>query len=377
MKRTFFTLLFTFLWFISCQNPGVRVVSITDLPETLHQGWNPQRWYFYNTNLDTPLVINREKNINGLATPAILPIANRLILTTFNGFLVSADFFLKDIDRKRFSRGISASPAFARPLVYISSEVGNFGLIAYDLLQKKIIWKQRGAFSKSSPLVTNEWVIHATLQGQVMVLNRLNGKKIWTYMFPQKILQNLAMNDQTIFACSGDGMVGAIDLDTGQELFLEQLPEHVYISPVLTDSALYLADVKGNAFKLDVKTGKIIAQKSLQTPFYQPFSTDGHTFYIMGSNGVLFALDKNLKIKWQLELKGEPSMPIVVTARHLIVATYQKMLYLIERHKPSIAQQWALKRRVVSCTPVNSGLVFVALEYDRLARLSLKKESLQ
>jgi len=102
------------LLLVACQSPHLGVEALSELPEQLNEGWNTERWYFVNVEIDTPLTVVREKNINGLATPALFRIADRLILTTFNGFLISTDTLLKDVDRKRFSRELSTAPAFLR-----------------------------------------------------------------------------------------------------------------------------------------------------------------------------------------------------------------------------------------------------------------------
>ncbi|WP_457566518.1 outer membrane protein assembly factor BamB family protein [Caldithrix abyssi] len=372
--RRIIVIVLLILFVIGCQNPGVKVSSLNELPQTLHEGWNTPRWYLHNSELDTPLTVVKEKNINGLATPAILNPGARFILTTYNGFLLSTDLQLKDIGRKRFSRGLSAAPCFARPLAYIASEKGAYGLTAYDLIRQKVQWQLKGYFSKSSPLVFQEVLIHATIKGQVLALNRLTGQKIWAYSFPQKLLQNLAMTERTIVVCSGDGLLAAVNLDDGREKFMIELPQHVYTAPLILNGHVFIADLSGNILKIALESGKIIADKALKTPFYQPLSTDGQTLYIMGSNGRLFALSQDLQLKWSLALKGAPSMPIIVTARRLIVATHQKQFYLINRQTRNIDQQFTFKRRVVSCTPAPGGQLLIAMEYDRLARLSLKQE---
>ena len=365
------------LFLVQCQSPGLKVNSVSELPEQLQEGWNTQRWYFVNVKLDTPLARLKEKNINGLATSAIFRITDRLIFTTFNGFLVSADTLLKDVDRKRFSRGISAAPCFLRPIVFVPCEKGAYGLQAYDLLQQNVIWRIKDKLSKSSPLIQSDLLVHASLKGEVVALNPVTGQQIWLYQFPQKISQNLAMTHDRVVVCSIDGLLGALDADSGQPEFLTELPHHVYTSPMILNQAIFIADLNGNVLKVDLQTGKIIQQKSFNTPFYQPFSTDGQTLFIMGSNGQLFALSSNFDVLQSRELKGVPSMPIIVTEQHLIIGTYQKKLYLIDKTNFNIVQQMTLKRRPVSCTPDQNSGIFLATEYDRLQLFKIKEKQNQ
>ncbi|MCD6374891.1 MAG: PQQ-binding-like beta-propeller repeat protein [Caldisericaceae bacterium] len=360
------------LLLVACQSPHLGVEALSELPEQLNEGWNTERWYFVNVEIDTPFTVVREKNINGLATPALFRIADRLILTTFNGFLISTDTLLKDVDRKRFSRELSTAPAFLRPLIFIASEKGAYGLQAYDLLHKKVSWRLKGHFSKSSPLIQKDLLIHASIRNEVLALNPLNGETLWHYQFPQKILQNLAMTDRFVVVCSGDGLLAVLNADDGQQNFMIELPEHVYTSPLILNQAIFIADLDGNVFKIDLPSGKIINKVSLATPFYQPFSTDGQSLFIMGSNGKLFAFTPELKLKGTVPLKGVPTFPIVVTHRHLLIATYQKKFYLVDKNHLKIVQELNLKRRAVSCVPDKNSTVFLAMEYDRLLLLKAK-----
>lgn len=360
------------LLLVACQSPHLGVEALSELPEQLNEGWNTERWYFVNVEIDTPLTVVREKNINGLATPALFRIADRLILTTFNGFLISTDTLLKDVDRKRFSRELSTAPAFLRPLIFIASEKGAYGLQTYDLLHKKVSWRLKGHFSKSSPLIQKDLLIHASIRNEVLALNPLNGETFWRYQFPQKILQNLAMTDRFVVVCSGDGLLAVLNADDGQQNFMIELPEHVYTSPLILNQAIFIADLDGNVFKFDLPSGKIINKVSLATPFYQPFSTDGQSLFIMGSNGKLFALTPDLKLKGKVLLKGVPTFPIVVTRKHLLIATYQKKFYLVDKNHLKIVQELNLKRRAVSCVPDKNSTVFFAMEYDRLLLLKAK-----
>jgi len=206
----------------------------------------------------------------------------------------------------------------------------------------------------------------------VLALNPLNGETLWHYQFPQKILQNLAMTDRFVVVCSGDGLLAVLNADDGQQNFMIELPEHVYTSPLILNQAIFIADLDGNVFKIDLPSGKIINKVSLATPFYQPFSTDGQSLFIMGSNGKLFAFTPELKLKGTVPLKGVPTFPIVVTHRHLLIATYQKKFYLVDKNHLKIVQELNLKRRAVSCTPDKNSTVFFAMEYDRLLLLKAK-----
>ena len=353
---------------VSCQNPSVPKGPLAELPETLLAGNNAQRWYFSNVNLTPPFAKKRDKGVNGLATDALFKIRNKLIFSTFNGYLLSVNRQkLNDADRIHLARGISAPPAFYRPLVFVSAEKGKYGLQAYDLFLRKVIWKKKGLFSRSSPVLSNGVLFHATLQGKILAFDPVKGKKLWQYESRKRITSDMAMNGDTLIACTPDGLVMAVNGLDGSLLWKNKLPDHLYASPMILRGKVYLADLAGKLWALNCATGKISHQARTDgAPFYQPCTTDGRLVFAMNSKGQLFAFTPALEPRWRLALVGVPMSPVRVTAKHLLVATAQKYIYIIEKQTGQIVQKEKLKHRIDGLFPADGKTLYLIREYDHL-----------
>ncbi len=361
------------LLLVACAKPSLPSYSAETSPERLLAGYNAQRWYFADVPLDLPLKILKKKKIGVLADPFLLPINDRLIVTSYNGYLVSLERFkMSDVARSRLARGISTSPTFFRPLVFIAAEKGKFGLQAYDLLQRKTIWRKKGWFSRSSPLAKERMVIHAALNGTVAAFNMVTGERIWQYQSPQPITTNMAMRADTLVFCSPNGLLTALHALDGKPLWKMELAHHVYAAPLIVRNRIYVADYRGSVWQLELATGKIRARFDGQAPFYQPCTSDGQHVFCMGSNGILRCLSLNLQEKWQRTLPGVPTAPVVVTQNHLIVTTGQKRLFVVQKDSGQVAQTMKLKRRPASAVVADDGLVYMASEYDALFQLGKK-----
>ncbi len=357
----------------ACAKPSLPSSAAETSPERLLAGYNAQRWYFADVPLELPLKILKKKKINVLANPFLFPINDRLIVTSYNGYLVSLERFkMSDVARSRLARGISTSPAFFRPLVFIAAEKGKFGLQAYDLLQRKTIWKKKGWFSRSSPLAKERMVIHAALNGTVAAFNIVTGERIWQYQSPQPITTNMAMRADTLVFCSPNGLLTALHALDGKPLWKMELAHHVYAAPLIVRNRIYVADYRGSVWQLELATGKIRARFDAQAPFYQPCTSDGQHVFCMGSNGILRCLSLNLQEKWQRTLPGVPTAPVVVTQNHLIITTGQKRLFVVQKDSGQVAQTMKLKRRPASAVVADDGLVYMASEYDALFQLGKK-----
>ncbi len=150
--------LWILFFIIGCQNPNVRINSLSELPEVLQAGFNSERWYFTNAEISFPINIVKKKGISGLANPFLLPVKEKLILTTYNGYLVSMNKDnLGDVANKRIARGISAPAAFSRPLLFIPAEKGKYGLQAYDLVGRQFLWKKSDSIPAAARSFRIRW----------------------------------------------------------------------------------------------------------------------------------------------------------------------------------------------------------------------------
>ena len=358
----------------SCQKPSVSVQTLEELPEHLTAGFNNQRWYFTDLELAPPFIPQKEKNINGLATDFFYAIRQKLILTTFNGYLVSLNRSgLNDVDRMRLARGISVPPAFYRPLVFVSIEKGRYGLQAYDLLHRKVVWKKKGLFSRSSPLVQDQAVFHATLNGKILAYNALSGKQLWTYDCGQPLTADLAAKGDTLVACTPDGLVLALNALDGSLLWRQKLDSHIYASPMILKGKVYLSCLDGCLRALKLTSGRLLFQSvSDGAPIYRACSSDGLSVFAMDSKGRLARFTPQLKRQWQVALTGVPMFTPLVTNRYVLAATMQKYFYVIDKNTGHIEQEEHLKHRVAGLLPTDAHTLFLMMEYHHLARWQSK-----
>ncbi len=212
-------------------------------------------------------------------------------------------------------------------------------------------------------------VIHATLKGKIFALNKINGEVVWKYQNSKPIESDLALHDNILIACSRDGLTTALNVDDGGALWRQELPDHIYTSPLIANDCIFIPDMKGNVFKLDLNKGTVLEKNSFNSPFYQPLSTDGNQLFIMGSDGKLWGLDFNLRPLWSVSLKGAPATQILITKNHLLITTYQKKIYLIDKQNHEIVQEFTLKHRPAAAVVDENGIVFIAMEYDSVLRL--------
>lgn len=356
--------------FTGCQNPSVTANDLSELPRTLTDGFNNQRWYFNNTVLRPPFEKQKSKNINGVSNGFFYPLRENLLVSTFNGYLLTINRIeLNRVHRIRLARGITAPPAFYRPLVFIASEKGKYGLQAYDLLLHKILWKKKGLFSRSSPLIAEKTVFHATLKGKIIALNSLSGKQLWLFDSGMSINANLAMHGDTLVACTPDGLLMALDALRGNILWKQKIEHHFFAPPMILRGNVYLPDIRGVIWALRLSDGTIRRKAATgNAPIYKPCSTDGERIYLMDSKGYVYCFTPELKQIWAKELIGVPMQPVIVTHNLLLITTAQKYLYLLQKTSGKIVQKKHLKHRADVVLPGNAHTLYLSVEYDHLEK---------
>ncbi len=354
-----------------CQNPKLRAPGNDALPAVLVEGFNAKRWYFTNQSISLPLQIAQEKTINGLPVSFFLPLHEQLFLVTRNGFLLSLDQQnFKNNHSERFSRGISTSPSYLSPLLFLPLEVGSNGLAAYHLLKGKTIWKLQKHLSRASPLLYREYVLHLSIDGTLSALEAQNGKIAWEHSLGATPAGNAAMTDGQIVVATVEGDLHSFKIIDGAPLWSKKLKAHLYAGPLILKNSFYIADLDGNLQKMSLSDGSTLNQLNLHSPFYQPPSCDGKTLFLMAANGTLFSITQNLQINWQVNLKAPPTAPTLVTNKYLLVGNARGFLYVVSKKTGMVEQKLKFKHRPTAWQIGKDGQVFVGVEFNKLLRLT-------
>jgi outer membrane protein assembly factor BamB len=377
-KQTKVSVLFLFLILVlSCQKPLIK--KIIPQPEkpiiTALQSYTRDGYQDFNIH-DSLKIIDSE-DLHGLASPSFLKHSNELIFTTLNGHLyfVSLDDFSNSRDLS-ISAGIAAAPSLNGNTLYIAANKGEEGLFAYNVLTGKMRWELPGQLSNSSPIVTQNYVIHTSIDGYISAYHLNDGERAWQVDYKDPILNNLALIGENMIVASQNGKVSNYNPQSGYLNWTLNISEAVYASPVVNKNHIFIATYSGSIIQIETKAGIITHRFSGKSPIFKTPALDNATLYFLMANGKMIALDKsNLKQNWQTQLDGPASTPPLVTKEEILVGTESKIFYRLDKITGEILQSIKLPGRPGSQVAFYKDKIYLSYEPDFLVLFSTKAEN--
>ncbi len=109
------------------------------------------------------------------------------------------------------------------------------------------------------PVVSGQFIVTASYQGQVTVLDMASQRVAWSEDTSSLVTPEVA--DAKVFVSTADGKVEAYDLSSGQKLWTnDQLLHRNLSNPVMFDNNLVVGDLDGYLHILDTNTGNLIGR---------------------------------------------------------------------------------------------------------------------
>lgn len=148
----------------------------------------------------------------------------------------------------------------------------------------------------------NKLIFTTNSNGEIVALDKRNGKIKWKYKTNGKIYSIPAITQNIIVAGSSDNNIYALSAKKGNLLWKVQTDKAVLAHPVISNNIVYMGSSDGHFRALDLKTGKVIWDFSEVSGFVvtRPLIY-GNKIYFGSWNNDFYCLDiekGNLLWKW-------------------------------------------------------------------------------
>ncbi len=223
--------------------------------------------------------------------------------------------------------------------------------------------------------------------GEVIALDRESGEVVWRKAVPGEALSRPAAGDGLVFVNLGSGKLLALHPDTGEERwrFEQEVPAltlrglssptvanggvlvgeesgklavlisdsgftawkadiavpkgaseferlvDVDTQPIVSGALVYTIAYNGNLAAVDIRSGNLVWKREYSS--YREFAVDGQDIYVVDSDGVVYALDKNSGIeRWsQPALRGWYLTGPAVAGGYIAVGDQEGNLHWLDR----------------------------------------------
>ncbi len=207
-----------------------------------------------------------------------------------------------------------------------------------------IQWDFRAGNSiQSGPVLGNDLVYFGSLDGKVYAVVTKNGKHRWSFKTKGPLYAPPALYGDSLYIGSTDHFLYAFDAANGRLRWKFDAGSSVYAGAAVTNGVVCLGSRQAS-YGLDAKTGKQLWKRTVNTDFQSPSAADHSTFYLIGKNNDLYALDATSgAIHWKVDL-GKIGDQAEAAASDF---------------SPTMAQPVVANGRIYACTD-NGALVAIA-----------------
>ncbi|WP_419148567.1 outer membrane protein assembly factor BamB [Pseudoalteromonas 'SMAR'] len=248
----------------------------------------------------------------------------------------------EDNDSAKLSGGITQ--AFGK--LYIGSEHGE--VIALDRDSGEVVWRKSVPGEALSAPAVGDGLIYVNLgSGKLLALHPDSGEERWFYEQEVPALTLRGLSSPT--SANGGVMVGEesgklttliaengftawstdVAVPKGASEF-ERLVD-VDTKPVVSGAYVYSIAYNGKLVAIDVRSGNVVWDREYSS--YRDLSLELNTIYLVDSEGVLYALDKDSGIeRWtQPALRGWYLTAPVVAGDYIVVGDQEGNLHWLDK----------------------------------------------
>lgn len=218
-----------------------------------------------------------------------------------------------DISQDGQQTSFHGDPLVTDQLVVIGTDGAMGHVYAFDRTTGAVRWKyrvdQRGVASDVLRLGDNVYAV--TLGDELLCLDLATGKAKWTFHsgFSSQDFRwtsTPAVTDNKIYFAGLDGVIYALDPQSGKQIWKKDLGAPIATSVALQGHDLYVGTAKRQLYRLDTTSGEVLGHFETEAePRGHLIIADGSLLVFLGDE-VLASLDPSLKrIRWSAEASKE------------------------------------------------------------------------
>lgn len=280
-----------------------------------------------------------------------------------------------DIGSGTWDRYLRLTPAQYGDALYAADKNGV--VKAINAKNGKVIWRKNYRLPLSSDIgVSKKHLMLGSSNGDLIVLDRLTGDKLWSAVLSNEIISKPIYYRNKIIVKTVDSKVTSFHAKTGKIAWehSEKSPElnqRVGSAPIAKSDRVFLGFANGNMLALTTDEGKLSWKKLLTSN--KNFELDSlmvdidvdpklysNNLYVAGMNSNLVSIDTtNYSINWQKQISTYSGLD--VDRASVVVTDNDGIVYLYRRSGGRLVwRQEALKNRDLTGPVIYKGLIFVA-----------------
>lgn len=249
--------------------------------------------------------------------------------------------------------------------------VSNFrGVVhAFSMRNGATVWRRatpNGKMAASPAVAGKELVVHG-MDGHVWVLDRYNGRVLWTYYTGAPIESSPVVVDGVDYFGNWAGRVYALDLRTHRARWTYSGGYKITSSAALAGGTVYLGDYGGRLLALGVRTGGLRWSKSVNGRVYgTPAVANGRIFVPSSTGNSLTAFSTTGRRLWSLSTGAYVYASPSVWNGRVYIGSYTGVLYCLSAASGRVLWAFHSGGAIGGASTVVDGIVYFANRQHRI-----------
>jgi len=263
---------------------------------------------------------------------------------------------------------IQGTPLINGNLAIVALSGPHEALLAYDLLEGKVRWKQILGDLHVSPLLIDTQVYTANTSGTFFCVDRATGEIRWTFELPgnttlKGIRSTPAGTDSGVVFGADDGAVYHLDAFTGKLRWRIAGDAAIQAPVVIFRKTAYVTTLRGTIMAMDITTGTLRWVNETGRPVFGPLLVDSIRAVVGTTGGQVLAFNSSSGTPlWSRDLQSPVNSGLLGSDSVLYVGTLKKELVALRTVDGTVLWREAVPGRIKTTPVAGIRRIFVATD---------------
>ena len=245
-------------------------------------------------------------------------------------------------------------------------------LAAYDAVRLVPLAAGHDGDVEMTPLMIDRRIFFGTVAGTFACVDRESGELIWTRAIPDNkrmkgVRASPASDGKLVIFGADDGIVYALDAETGRPAWERSTGAPVFAGAALSDSTVITANIEGTIVALDLRSGAERWRAVAGAPVRSAAAIAGGVAILGTSTGTVMALRVDTgTLAWTAETGGPIAAAPTVAGAFVYVGTLQREMLALGLEDGAILWRMSVPGRVKSSAAAVNGMLYVTTDDQQL-----------
>jgi len=267
---------------------------------------------------------------------------------------------------------------FSSPIIY--GRIAFWGhcsgnVIAYDTENKKVLWRmETGGMLRSlaGPDPKTGILFAASYDGLLYALDVDTGASRWVFPTKNRLEGITAPKYGKVYLGSRDNWVYGLDAASGRRLWQYETANDCTIPPVADVHQVFAVNKGGHCYALDADKGNLIWKIRLPSEIIGSPAISSSMVFLVTALGKVVSLDlRTGKILWEFKMDSGGSSSAVTTGSSVYVADEKGVLYAIEAATGKASWRKDLNSRIQCAPMISNNQIIIAAANGKVWRIDL------